>query len=444
MTNGEDIRKTLRIAWPVIIGQLSYISLGVIDSMMVGRLGPTPLAAAALANSYFAIPLVFCFGLAAGIAPIAASQYAQRNEDALSGLLRNGTWATLFAGLICSLLMISCIFVLPLLNQPPEVVEEAEPYIYMLALSIIPQALFLNYKNFTEGLEWMKPALLVGILSIPLNFVLNYLLIFGKLGFPAMGLLGAGLATLITRVLMTVGIHVIVNNSVYKKYINFKWQWDIVTIRKILSIGIPAGFQYVFETAAFATAAILMGILGTIELAAHQIAINLASIPFMVCIGLSAAASIRMGNAFGNQNWQMIRHTGKNVLWITVVFMAVSALLLITFRHFLPTLYIDDEQVIQYAANMLFIAAIFQLSDGLQAVSIGLLRGIEDVKWPTFLTLFAYWVIAIPVGSFFGFYLDWGYQGIWLGLLTGLSLSALLLLSRFYSITRKKGLPHYN
>jgi MATE family multidrug resistance protein len=253
-----------------------------------------------------------------------------------------------------------------------------------------------------------------------------------------MGLAGAGLATFLTRVLMTVGIHLIVYYSSFRKYIDIRLRWDVTTIRKIMSIGVPAGFQYVFETAAFATAAILMGMLGTNELAAHQIAINLASIPFMVCIGLSAAASIRMGNAFGNHDWQKIRASGQNILGITLVFMVVSCGLLVLFRNWLPTLYIKDVEVISIAAHMLLIAAIFQLSDGLQAVGVGLLRGVEDVKWPTFYTLFAYWIIAIPLGSLLGFYFEMGYIGIWIGLLMGLTISAILLVSRFYNISRSK------
>lgn len=433
----KDLQRSLTIAWPVIIGQLSYIALGVIDSMMVGRLGATPLAAAALSNSYFALPLTFCFGLAAGIAPLAAKLYAQRDQEELSGLHRNGLWATLGSSLFAALLMVLFIFILPYLGQPEDVVLTAEPYILLLAGSLIPQTLFLSYKNFTEGLEWMKPALYVGILSVPVNAVLNYLLIFGPWIFPEWGLMGAGVATLITRWLMLFAIHQLMRMSELRAYIDFRWKANRKTIKTILNIGVPAGIQYVFETGAFAIAALFMGMLGTLELAAHQIAINLASIPFMVCIGLSAAGAIRMGNAYGNNNWPLIRQSGQILLLVTVGFMLCSALIITLLKDFLPSLYISDVRVIEYAAQMLIIAALFQLSDGVQAVSLGLLRGLEDVRKPTLFTLVAYWVIAIPLGYYLAFYADMGYMGIWIGLLIGLTLSALMLLGRFYALSRR-------
>ena len=433
----NDLKRSFTIAWPVIIGQLSYIALGVIDSMMVGRLGATPLAAAALSNSYFALPLTFCFGLAAGIAPLAAKFYAQRDQDQLSALHRNGLWATLGSSIIAAILMYVFIFILPYLGQPVDVVSTSEPYIILLAASLIPQTLFLSYKNFTEGLEWMKPALYVSVISVPINAILNYLFIFGPWVFPEWGLTGAGIATLITRVFMLLAIHQLMSWSKLRSYIDFRLKANIDTIKKILNIGVPAGIQYVFETGAFAIAALFMGMLGTIELAAHQIAINLASIPFMVCIGLSAAGAIRMGNAYGNQNWPLIRQSGQNLLLITLLFMACSALVITLTKSFLPTLYINDNQVINYAAQMLIIAALFQLSDGIQAVCLGLLRGLEDVRIPTLFTLIAYWLIAIPLGYYLAFHGGMGYIGIWIGLLIGLSLSAVMLLARFYALSRK-------
>jgi MATE family multidrug resistance protein len=444
MTRKNDLRRSLLIAGPVIIGQLSYIALGVIDSMMVGRLGATPLAAAALANSYLAIPLTFCFGLAAGIAPIVAKLGAQKKNSALRRVLRNGTWTTLTIGLLCGLLMLLCIPLLHILGQPEPVVAEAKPYIYLLALSLLPQALFLNFKNFTEGLEWMRPALYVGVISVPINFILNYFMIFGPGIFPEWGLVGAGVATVITRVIMLVSMYYYMLNSKFEKYVEHKRSWDLETIRKILKIGVPAGTQYVLETGAFVAAALLMGMIGTLPLAAHQIAINLASIPFMVCIGLSSAGAIRMGRAYGENDISRIRFSGGNILWLTVGFMTLTAIIFALLRFELPKLYIKDPAVILMAGNMLLIAAIFQISDGIQAVCVGLLRGLEDVRWPTFFALMAYWVFGLPLGYFLTFTLDWGYIGIWYGLLIGLSLSALFLLLRFVRSTRNLSATHSN
>ncbi len=438
MTRRADIKKSLRIAGPVILGQLSYIALGVIDSMMVGRLGAEPLAAAALANSYLAIPLTFCFGLTAGVAPIAAKLFAQGKSNSLTAVFRNGNWTAMSIGVLMGILMAVGIPILSLLDQPEAVIVTAEPYIYLLALSILPQALFLNAKNFTEGLEWMRPALYVSLASVPINFLLNYLLIFGPWIFPSWGLVGAGVATVITRFLMMGFLWLLMNYSRFNKYLAFDFKWDEKIVRKILSLGIPAGFQYTFETGAFVAAAFLMGWLGTLPLAAHQIAINLASIPFMVCIGLSSAGAIRMGRAYGEGDRQRIRFTGANILYVTLGFMAVSAVLITLLRFELPRLYIDNQEVIQMAGEMLFIAALFQLSDGIQAVSVGLLRGLEDVRWPTFFVMLAYWVLGLPLGYLLAFPYGWGYIGIWMGLLIGLSFSALFLLIRFLRASNMK------
>ena len=440
MDRRADIKKSLLIAGPVILGQLSYIALGVIDSMMVGRLGAEELAAAALANSYLAIPLTFCFGLAAGVAPIAAKIRAKGQIDRLTAVFRNGNWATLLVGILMGLLMILGIPLMSILDQPPEVISTATPYIYLLAVSVVPQALFLNAKNFTEGLEWMRPALYVGLASVPLNFILNYLLIFGPWIFPAWGLVGAGVATVITRFAMFALILWMMKASRFKKYLSLRLQWNRAIIKNIFSLGVPAGFQYTFETGAFVAAAFLMGILGTLPLAAHQIAINLASIPFMVCIGLSSAAAIRMGRAYGEGNLSRIRFSGNNILGITVVFMGFSALTIGILRYQLPRLYIDNAEVIVMAGEMLLIAALFQLSDGIQAVCVGLLRGLEDVKWPTFFVLLAYWLLGLPLGYILAFYFEWSYIGIWMGLLLGLSFSALFLLIRFIRASRQNAI----
>jgi MATE family multidrug resistance protein len=294
----------------------------------------------------------------------------------------------------------------------------------------------LNAKNFTEGLEWMRPALYVSLASVPINFFLNYLLIFGPWIFPAWGLVGAGVATVLTRFLMLALIWLFMNYSRLNQFLSFDLRADKRIIRKILSLGVPAGFQYTFETGAFVAAAFLMGWLGTLPLAAHQIAINLASIPFMVCIGLSSAGAIRMGRAYGEGDRDRIRFTGANILYLTVGFMSVSAMAITLLRFQLPKLYIANPEVILMAGEMLFIAALFQLSDGIQAVSVGLLRGLEDVKWPTFFVMLAYWILGLPLGYLLAFPWEWGYLGIWMGLLIGLSFSALFLLIRFLRASR--------
>ncbi len=438
LSNRLDIKKTIILAWPVILGQLSHIALGVTDTLMVGKLGVTPLAAAALANSYFVLPLTFCFGLASAIAPLAAKYRAQDNEYLNGALLFNGFLSLLAFGLFfCVFLLLGKIF-LPYLNQPENVVEESLAYIDYLAVSVVPIAIYLHFKNFIEGFEWMMPALWIGVASIPINALLNYIFIYGHFGVPAYGLEGAGIATLLTRSSMLIVILMVIFKSKLRNFLflSLRLRWN--SIKKVLSIGIPAGTQYVFEAGAFVISALFMGMLGEKELAAHQVAINIASVPFMISIGISAAASIRMGNLLGNSNWPQIRITGRNIIIITTALMVVTSTLLAIGYRWIPTLYIDHQEVLRMASHMLIIAAIFQISDGVQAVLIGLLRGLEDVVWPTAFTLIAYWIIAIPLGAYLGFRTDLNYMGIWLGLLIGLSISATMMILRFNYITKRK------
>lgn len=438
ITRATDLRKTFALAWPVILGQLSHIALGVTDTLMVGGLGVTPLASAALANSYFVLPLTFCFGLASAIAPLAAKYRAQKNEEHNGALMFNGWLCLLFFGILFCIILLLGKNILPYLNQPDNVIQESIPYINFLSLSIIPIAVYLHFKNFIEGFEWMMPALWIGVASIPLNALLNYIFIFGFLGIPAYGLEGAGISTLLTRSLMLISLLIIIYKSQLQRFLFLSRQFSWNSIKKILGIGVPAGTQYVFESGAFVMAALLMGMLGEQELAAHQIAINIASVPFMISIGLASAASIRMGNLMGKNNWLQIRRTGNNIMLITLILMVTTSILLAIGNYWIPSFYIEHPNVLSMAGKMLIVAAIFQISDGIQAVLIGLLRGLEDVLWPTVFTLIAYWIIAIPLGAYLGFYTNLTYLGVWIGLLIGLTLSAFLMIVRFYIITRKK------
>lgn len=415
----------------MILGQLSHIALGVVDTIMVGKLGVTPLAAAALANSYFVLPLTFSYGLASAVAPLTAKYFASKRYLNLKSLLFNGFVVLLLTSIFFAAILFFGKTLLYYLNQPTQVIEAGWNYIDYLAYSTIPMALYLVFKNFSEGFEWMMPALWIGVISIPLNAFLNYLFIFGGLGFPNMGLDGAGLATFITRSLMLVAIILVIYKSKLKRFFDGEWYIHKAMIKKIADIGIPSGTQYVFEAGAFVMAAIMMGMIGEKTLAAHQIAINIASVPFMASIGLSAAASIRMGNIYGKRNILQIRHTGYNLMLLTLIFMILTTLILFFGRTLIPSYYTENQEVLEMASIMVIVAAVFQISDGLQAVTLGLLRGLEDVKYPTLITLTSYWIIAIPLAAFLAFYHDYGYLGIWLALLAGLSLSALLLFFRF-------------
>lgn len=430
----EHVKLTLQLSYPVIIGQLGFIMMGVVDSIMVGTLGSAPLAAASLGNSITMLIFIVGIGVSFAVTPLVAISVGAKKYSDCGVFFRQSLLVNLTFGFILMAVTLFCSELLIYLDQPAEVLAQAKSYTRILGLGGLPVMLFQTYKQFIEGLSVMKPSMVITILANIINAFTNWTLIFGNLGFPALGLDGAGWATFSSRAFMAIAIMVYVMNKKYFKQYDVSFHFkniNLPVIKKILSLGLPSGIQYFFEIGAFAFAVIMIGWLGTEQLAAHQIAINLASISFMIVLGLSMAGGIRVGNAVGEKNVTRVRRAGFTSIFLALCVMAVSGLIFIVFRNYLPTLYIDDETVISIASSLLIIAALFQLSDGVQAVGIGILRGLTDVKIPTVITFVAYWVVGLPIGYFLAFELGWDVQGVWIGLLAGLTTSAILLTLRF-------------
>lgn len=440
LTYKEHFNRTFNLAYPVMLSQLGQVLVGVADSMMVGRLGATPLAAASLANSIFFVVLMFGIGVSMAITPLVASADGQGKSKRIAKLFKHGFVINMFTGLVLFLIILMAAPSLNYMNQPEEVVQMAIPYLAIITLSLIPFMFFQTFKQFAEGLSQTKQAMAVTIFCNLINVFLNWVLIYGELGFPAMGLNGAGWATLISRILMGILIFYYVWNS--KRYTQYKIGFgfkklSFPMISKMLKLGVPTGFQFIFEVGAFSAAAIMMGWIGVNALAAHQIAINLASISYMMASGLSAAAMVRVGNQLGRNDIKTLREAGFTIFGMVALFMFCFAVIFIVFRNFLPSLYIDELPVIEMTASLLIIAGFFQLSDGIQVVGLGALRGMSDVKIPTLVTLVAYWVLGLPLGYFFAFQLDMAEQGIWYGLLIGLTSTGVMLLYRFHKLSNK-------
>ncbi|TVP46124.1 MAG: MATE family efflux transporter [Mongoliibacter sp.] len=436
----DNFSRTFYLAYPVMLSQLGQVLVGVADSMMVGRLGAEPLAAASLANSIFFVVLMFGIGVSMAITPLVAMADGNDNPKKISRIFNHGFVINMLTGFMLFLIIVFFSPMLNFLNQPKEVVVLAIPYLAIITLSLLPFMFFQTFKQFAEGLSQTKQAMYITLLCNALNVFLNWIFIYGKLGIPAMGLNGAGWATLISRVIMGMAIAYYVWKS--KRYKPFELSFgfknlNFPMVSKLLKIGVPTGFQFIFEVGAFSSAAIMMGWIGVNALAAHQIAINLASISYMMASGLSAAAMVRVGNQLGRKDIISLREAGFTVFAMVTMFMSISAIIFIAFREFLPSLYIDDMEVIKMSATLLIIAGLFQLSDGIQVVGLGALRGMSDVKIPTIVTLVAYWVIGLPLGYLFAF--SWGMEevGIWIGLLTGLTLTGILLLYRFHYLSNK-------
>lgn len=436
----DHFRKNFTLAYPVVLSQLGHIMVSVVDSMMVGQIGTIPLAAASLGNSIFMITLVFGLGVSYSITPLIAASDGKRNYTRISLLLLNGLFSNLVLGIV---LFIAGYFLSPYitwLDQPEEVVKQAIPYINILFLSMVPLMVFQAFRQFAEGLSLTKQAMYISVVANLLNVVLNYILIYGKFGFEPMGLVGAGWATLISRVVMALmmGGWVLYAKrfAVFQRFLTFR-HLSLVHMYHIFRLGLPISGQMVFEMGAFSFSAIMIGWLGARELAAHQIAINVASVTYMMASGIAAAATVRVGNQKGLGNIHGMRMAGNSSFIMGVLFMIASGLLMILAKDVIPYLYLDDPAVVELASTLLIIAAIFQISDGVQVVGLGVLRGLEDVRVPSLISLIAYWVIGLPVGYVLCFKLGVGVSGIWAGLLVGLSVAAFLLFWRFKMLSSK-------
>ena len=436
-----EAKRTLNLAFPIILGEVAQMMLGIIDTAMVGAVGYKQLAAAALVMSVINIPYVFGIGITISVSQMVSMAHGRRDGKLVSHYLFNGFWLCAISALVISLAIELSKNILFHLGQDAEVAQLALPYLQIMGWSVIPMLLFLSLKQFTDGLEFTKTAMILSLSALPLNAFLNWLFIYGNWGFPRMELMGAGMGTLITRIFIFIVLAVIIlYHRIFRRYIAVRskvWKLKRQTIKELLHIGIPSSFQITMEAGAFAISGILIGTIGAVEQAAHQIALSLASLTFMVSMGLSQAGSIRVSNAFGRNDKLAIREIGKSTIFMALIYGSFCALIFILFRHQLPFIFNDDREVVLMTAYLLLFAALFQISDSTQAVTAGLLRGIKDVKIPTVFILIAYWAIGIPVGCLLAFYFKMGAAGIWTGFIAGLTFSALFLSFRFKKMSKK-------
>ncbi len=440
MTYKEHFKRNIILASPVMVSQLGHVVVGMSDSIMVGKLGVVPLAAVSLSNSIFYLLFMFGIGVSYAITPLIAQADGENDSKKSSEILKHGLLVDMLTAAVLFILMIAASYLLKYLNQPEDVVLIAAPYLRIYALSIIPFMLFQTFRQFLEGLSMTVPPMSAAIIANVLNIGLNYVLIFGKFGIEPMGAYGAAWATVIARVLMAaILLWYALKSTRFKRYFeNIAWnKFSKTMTMKMLTMGLPIGLQLTFEVGAFTCAAIMVGWLGADALAAHQIALSLVSLSYMMATGIAAAATIRVGNFFGKKDKIAIYRTGVSTVLMAALFMAFCGVLFVVGKQFLPSLYIDNDEVIKISSVLIVVAAIFQISDGVQVVSLGALRGMGDIKAPTIITLIAYWVLALPIGYILGIRLEWGAEGIWYGLLIGLTVAAVLLFYRFVKLARK-------
>ena len=445
----SEFKYNWKLAAPVMLGMLGHTFVSFIDNIMVGQLGTAELAAVSLGNSFMFIAMSIGIGFSTAITPLIAEADASNNFKKAKSTYKHGLFLCTSLGILLCALVFFSKPLMYLMQQPEEVVVLAIPYLELVAFSLIPLVIFEAIKQFSDGMSMTKYPMYATILANIINVILNYLLIFGKLGFPEMGMVGAAIGTLVSRVVMLIYLWVLLRYKEHSRNIvrNIKFfALDFLMIKKIVNIGSLSAMQMFFEVAIFTAAIWLSGLLGKNPQAANQIALNLSSMAFMVAMGLSVASMIRVGNQKGLQNYKELRRIAFSIFLLGVVLATFFAFLFFIFHKSLPHLYvdlsdaenyIDNMEVIGIASKLLLAAAFFQISDSIQVVVLGALRGLQDVKIPTILTFISYWVVGFPVSYLLGKEEMYGSFGIWLGLLAGLTTASVLLFIRFNSLTLK-------
>jgi len=432
-------KDNFRLAYPVVISQLGHTMVAFSDTVIIGHTGDVPLAAVALGSSLFSIFMVMGIGMSYGLTPLIAQEHGRRNLAQCGFLLRHSLVINFILGILLSTVIIIGSNHLDLLGQEQDVRTLAKPFLQLLGASFFPLMIFLTFKQFAEGLGFTRQAMNISIIGNVLNIVIGITLVYGLFGAPKLGVVGVGIATLTDRLLMAVAMAwYVLSSPRFKDYlVRFRQRYiSMAAIKQLLGIGTPVALQYIFEVSAFSGAIVMAGWIGAREQAAHQIAINLASITYMMASGISSAAGIRSGNNFGAGNWKDLRASAIASYHMVLLMMGTTAVIFMAGCRLLPLMYINDAAVIDIAAHLLIIAAFFQLFDGTQVVGLGILRGLGDVRIPTVITMLAYWVLGLPIGYLLGITFNFGIQGIWWGLLIGLLTASVLLFFRFQHKTK--------
>lgn len=433
-------KDSLGLAIPVVLSQVGHTLVQLSDTIIVGQFaGTDALAGVSLSISTFLVPLAIGLGISYGITPLIAQHNGRENFAECGKLLSNSLLLNILTGLVLFSVVYGVMqLFIDKLHQDVAVVAQAKPFLLLLSISIIPLLIFDAFKQFAQGLGFTKQAMYITIVGNILNILVGIVLVKGMFGIKPMGIRGVGYSTLIDRCLMAIAMGTYVFRSpAFKKYLSsFKLinvQW--IRIKQLLKIGMPVALQATFELSAFGGASILIGTIGPVQQAAHQIAISLASMTYMMASGVSSAAAVKSGNYFGAGKHHHLRLSAISNYHIVIGFMCVTAVIFAVCNQWLPWMYTTDRQVIQIAAQLLIVAAFFQLFDGTQVVGLGILRGMGDVNKPTVITFVSYWIIGLPIAYLLGIQLNWGVKGVWYGLVCGLMASSIMLFIRFHKIS---------
>ncbi|MBA3665094.1 MAG: MATE family efflux transporter [Bacteroidetes bacterium] len=435
-------KETIHLAWPIVITQVGHIITGMVDNIFLGRIGAAEQAAGILSNNLYVLILVFGIGVSYASTPLVSGAHENKDVYKKAALFKNSLYMNFFVAAFCFLVLFASSGALKHMRQPAEVIDLALPFYDVLIFSIIPVSLFFTCKQYCEGLSNTRTALVISVLGNLLNCLLNYWLIYGKCGLPEMGYMGSAWATFIARVFMGVLFLIVIfrssaTNEIAKFYKKVKVNWT--GLKELAKIGINSGLQFTFEVAAFVVAGLMAGSFGKEQIDAHGISMSLAAFTYMFGSGISSAATIRIGIFSAQGDWENIKRAGFSAIKLVMLIMGSFGIVFLILRTVLPLGFTDNIEIIVLSSNLLIIAALFQLFDGLQVTVIGILRGLEDVKAPTVITLICYWLIALPLAYFLAFNLKMETVGIWIALLISLIIVAVSLFLRFRHLLKKNG-----
>lgn len=444
--NKNYTKEALTLALPVMLTQVGQVSVNLFDNIIVGKLlGADALASVSLGNAVFFSMFVLALGFSFAIPPLVSEAHSRNDHKTINSVFSHGFIINMSVGII---LMLILFLGLPLLyhsGQPAKIIPDTVDFLWIMAISIVPFMAFQTLREVSEGLSYTIGVTKATIIANVINIVLNYVFIKGIWFFPEMGVKGSALASLIARIFMVVFLYfVLMKEPKTKQYIkDFSLKMQVFSkkmFEKMVRLGFPTALQMFFEVTAFAGAAFICGLISSHDIASHQIALSMASFTFNLCIGFSVASTVMIGRKLGEQNFVELRKIGINNLKIAFLFMCFCGIIFILGRNILPTFFTKPEEVevIMLASKLMIIAALFQLSDGIQVTALGMLRGLQDVKIPSIITFIAYWLITIPLGYFLCVTLEMGAFGMWIALGLGLTISAFMLVKRFLNMSARR------
>jgi multidrug resistance protein, MATE family len=441
-----ELSETLKLAVPIALTQLGQIAMMTTDIAMIGRLGTEAMAAAALAHTVFFVSFTFGMGLVSAVAPLAAQAYGARKPHAIRRSLRVGMWAALFISMPMMALAFRGEQILLMLGQAPRAADLAQQYLLGLTWSILPALWFMAIRGFMSAVNRPEPILWITLIAIPANAVLVYLLLYGTFGLPGLGLFGVGLATsMVNLATFLAGLWFATRRRPFRKYhvLGHFWRIDWQLMRRLVVIGAPISLSFLLEYGLFGAAGLLMGVISTTALAAHQIALQVAAILYMVPFGIAMAATVRVGHAIGRGDAGAVRRAGYVAIWLGIVLAAILTLAVIVGRFGIAEIFLGEstDATAELSATLLLVGSTFFIADAIQTVAAGSLRGMNDTRVPLLFAILSYWLIGFALAWWLAFRTPSGAVGVWIGLSIGTAVYAVLLLLRFRGLSSRLTFP---